>query len=287
MELRDLHDFPLFPYYDQINGMSVDCMHCVLPGVCRMTLGLWLQSKHHNQLWYIGTQAPVLDDLLCEIQPPNEIQRTPRSLQTKVLEGSVYQLICMCSTQCILILSVHPSHSTSCKLGSYIIPLWSCMGSYQTDTIIIMFLLRVSTSYWKMLCLRKTYNKAHNSWNISVSYLPPCMVCTCICWHTSLSDMYLQCIAQMLSTYILMHHCVSIPYFRWPLHESEHPLSAAFASSCKKPWTTLGTLVLSVWLLLAISKSFFMALKEWKNRYVYYECYVSIFCNLHAWLCRL
>lgn len=47
-----------------------------------MTLGLWLQSKHHNQLWYIGTQAPVLDDRLCEIQPPNEIQRTPRSLQT-------------------------------------------------------------------------------------------------------------------------------------------------------------------------------------------------------------
>lgn len=35
------------PYYDQINGMSVDYMHCVLLGVCRLTLRLWLQFVVH------------------------------------------------------------------------------------------------------------------------------------------------------------------------------------------------------------------------------------------------
>ena len=70
----------VIPGFDMIDGMSMDYMHCVLLGVCRLLLRLWLQSCHHKELWYIGNQLSVLDDRLCRIKPPNEIQRTPRSM---------------------------------------------------------------------------------------------------------------------------------------------------------------------------------------------------------------
>lgn len=63
-----------------ISGMSIDYMHCILLGVCRLLFRLWLQSCHHKETWYIGNQVADLDDRLCNIKPPNEIQRTPRSM---------------------------------------------------------------------------------------------------------------------------------------------------------------------------------------------------------------
>lgn len=56
-------------------------MHCVLLGVGRQLLRLWLNKCHHEQLWYIGDRLHELDSRLCRIKPPNEIQRTPRSLE--------------------------------------------------------------------------------------------------------------------------------------------------------------------------------------------------------------
>ena len=70
----------VIPGFDVIDGVSTDYMHCVLLGVCRLLLRLWLQSCHHKELWYIGNQLSLLDDRLCRIKPPDEIQRTPRSM---------------------------------------------------------------------------------------------------------------------------------------------------------------------------------------------------------------
>ena len=56
-------------------------MHCILLGVTRLLLRLWIPSSNHQELWYIGNQISILDDRLCTIKPPNEIQRTPRSIE--------------------------------------------------------------------------------------------------------------------------------------------------------------------------------------------------------------
>ena len=56
-------------------------MHCILLGVCRLLLRLWMQSSYHQELWYIGNQINVVDRRLCNIKPPDEIQRTPRSIE--------------------------------------------------------------------------------------------------------------------------------------------------------------------------------------------------------------
>lgn len=74
----------IIPLYDLIDGMSIDYMHCVLLGVGRLLLKMWIQSSYHQELWYIGNQVKSIDERLCSITPPDEIQRTPRSIELTV-----------------------------------------------------------------------------------------------------------------------------------------------------------------------------------------------------------
>lgn len=72
------------PEYDVISGMSTDYIHCVLLGVCRLFLRLWFQSSNHKEPWYIGDQVAAIDDRLCSINPPSEIQWTPQTIAMTV-----------------------------------------------------------------------------------------------------------------------------------------------------------------------------------------------------------
>ena len=66
------------PNFDLSKGLVMDYMHCALLVVTRGLLHLWFDSKHHEELWYIGTKVSEVDGRLSSIRPPNEIQRTPR-----------------------------------------------------------------------------------------------------------------------------------------------------------------------------------------------------------------
>ena len=70
------------PNFDTVRGTTVDYMHCVLLGVCRQLLKLWFNSKNSKEVWYIGNQIEELDSRLLNIQPPNEMKRTPRSIES-------------------------------------------------------------------------------------------------------------------------------------------------------------------------------------------------------------
>lgn len=72
------------PNFDLVQGLSCDYMHCVLLGVCRILLRLWHDSKHHQEIWYLGTVVKELDARLCSIRPPSEIKRTPRSIENSL-----------------------------------------------------------------------------------------------------------------------------------------------------------------------------------------------------------
>ena len=69
------------PHFDMFRGMSFDYMHCVLLGIARMLLKLWFGSQHHKQLWYLGGAVKEIDKVLCAFTPPDEITRTPRSIE--------------------------------------------------------------------------------------------------------------------------------------------------------------------------------------------------------------
>ena len=62
--------------------MSIDYMHETLLGIGKLLLKLWIQSQYHHELWYVGEKIATIDNRLCGITPPTEIQRTPRSIQS-------------------------------------------------------------------------------------------------------------------------------------------------------------------------------------------------------------
>lgn len=67
-----------------MNGISADYMHRVLLGVTWMLMKLWFTSTYHSELRYMGNIVKVVDSWLCKLLPPNEIQRTPRSIEKTV-----------------------------------------------------------------------------------------------------------------------------------------------------------------------------------------------------------
>lgn len=79
--------------YNIIDGTAIDYMHCVLLGVVRLLLSLWIGSEHHGKEHYIGRKLNVIDQRLMEINPPSVITRKPRKLSThfKYLKASEYR----------------------------------------------------------------------------------------------------------------------------------------------------------------------------------------------------
>ncbi len=69
--------------FQMINGFVPEYQHSVCLGVTRQLATLWLDSTNHNNEWYIGTKADVIDRELLAIKPPVEITRAPRSLQDR------------------------------------------------------------------------------------------------------------------------------------------------------------------------------------------------------------
>ena len=74
----------LHPGFDIINGMVTDYLHCVLLGVSKTLLSIWLDPKNDNKEFYIGKkQSRLLDERLAHIKVPDVIRRPPRCLKER------------------------------------------------------------------------------------------------------------------------------------------------------------------------------------------------------------
>lgn len=54
----------LLPLFDIVSGFIPDYMHCVLLGVCRQMVGLWMDTCNHTEPWYIGRKIQLFDKKL-------------------------------------------------------------------------------------------------------------------------------------------------------------------------------------------------------------------------------
>lgn len=67
--------------FDLVNGWSIDYMHCILLGVTKKLMTLWLDSKNHKEKYYIQPKNQViLSNRIKSIRPTFEITRKPRSI---------------------------------------------------------------------------------------------------------------------------------------------------------------------------------------------------------------
>lgn len=71
-------------YFDLIFGFSIDYMHCVLLGIVKKLMSLWLDSSNHSKPFYIKKkQQTLLSNRLIKIKPISEIMRKPRSIYSR------------------------------------------------------------------------------------------------------------------------------------------------------------------------------------------------------------
>lgn len=89
--MKGVCQFASLKHYDISKGVCLDYMHDVLLGVTWQLMALWFDSKHKDQSWYCGNRVGIIAKRLCNIQPPMNITRTPRPLEThrKYFKGEI------------------------------------------------------------------------------------------------------------------------------------------------------------------------------------------------------
>lgn len=78
MGVKTLTPLVLLNKFDMVKGFTIDYMHCILLGIVRQFLDLWLNTKHHEEPWYIGKRTTEINLRLLAIKPPCNIKRMPR-----------------------------------------------------------------------------------------------------------------------------------------------------------------------------------------------------------------
>lgn len=67
--------------FDLIFSFPIDYMHCVLLGIMKKLLNLWLDTSNHKKPYYIEKKNQIaLSKRLVNIKPISEIIRKPRSI---------------------------------------------------------------------------------------------------------------------------------------------------------------------------------------------------------------
>lgn len=69
------------PNLDTLICYPPEYMHAWLLGVTKMMVEAWIDSKNHEEEWYIGTKIKEINSLLHEICPPCEITRCPENIE--------------------------------------------------------------------------------------------------------------------------------------------------------------------------------------------------------------
>ena len=73
--------FASLNYHNLVRGSAVDYIHCVLEGAMKLLLKLWFGSGHSDDSYSIASRISEVDQRLAEIKPPNNISRSPRSIE--------------------------------------------------------------------------------------------------------------------------------------------------------------------------------------------------------------
>ena len=69
--------------FKMITRFIPEYQHSVCLGVTKQITSLWLDSKHHNEDWYLGGKVSDIDQELLAIKPPVEVTRAPRSVKDR------------------------------------------------------------------------------------------------------------------------------------------------------------------------------------------------------------
>lgn len=67
--------------FDLVNGFAIDYMHCILLGIMKKMLDLWLNSSNNKHPYYISPKCQVaLNKRILQLKPTSDISRKPRPI---------------------------------------------------------------------------------------------------------------------------------------------------------------------------------------------------------------
>ena len=79
-------------YIDFPQCVPIDYMHSILEGVFKQLMKFWFNSAFHSEPYSLRKHLSKVNKIAGKIQPPNEIQRLPRSLnQIQFFKASEYR----------------------------------------------------------------------------------------------------------------------------------------------------------------------------------------------------
>ena len=81
--IKGLSVLNYFTYYDVIQGTTIDYMHCVLQGACKLLLNLWFSPAYAGNIFSVSSEIDTVNKRLLEIKPPDLITWVPRSLEDR------------------------------------------------------------------------------------------------------------------------------------------------------------------------------------------------------------
>ncbi|XP_069102496.1 uncharacterized protein [Argopecten irradians] len=70
----------VFPTFSLIRGTTIDYMHCVLLGIMKMMIGLWINQDHRQEAWSIRASIDSINERIRCVRPPHLISRMPQNI---------------------------------------------------------------------------------------------------------------------------------------------------------------------------------------------------------------
>lgn len=103
-------------------------MHCVLLGVVKQLLDIWLHSSNHSKEYYINlSQANIINEYLSSIKPPDNFRIKARSLLERAhWKASEYQAWLLYYSLPIL-MQILPGNYTVCSPLCFISMFDACI----------------------------------------------------------------------------------------------------------------------------------------------------------------
>lgn len=90
--------------FDLVHGFNIDYMHCVLLGVMKKLMDLWLNSKNHMESYYMKKcYQRIFDERICSIKPTTDIGVKPLSIFNRGnYKAKSYRLMLLFYVRCCL-----------------------------------------------------------------------------------------------------------------------------------------------------------------------------------------
>lgn len=168
--------------FDFIKGFVPEYMHSVCLGVIKQLIHLWVDTQHHEKMWYIPRPLlAIINSKLESTLPPNDVHRTGRGLDNlSFWTAAEFKFIALFYAPLFQNIVPEPyfSHFYSLSYGLHIL---------LQDQVPVDLVLKVEILFRKFVRdMKDIYGEEHVTYNVHLmTHLPQSVIDWGCLWNTS------------------------------------------------------------------------------------------------------